>query len=173
MTIETKNCPFCKNDIDKKSIICPHCGHHFNVVEDDGTESSFLTSVQRLPVPYRVFMVTACVFLILGSMLPWGMMETFMGRLEIKGAAGDGVLTAMIGAVLLVISFLSDKRSKDRRLAMIAGGVLSLFLLIPKFITLTKPTYESKVYFGLVLAMFGALLVVVSALITRQKDVPL
>lgn len=173
MTFQSKPCPFCKNDVDSDAIICSRCGHHFDVIEDDGTKSEFLTNTMRLSVPNRWFMLGSCVLLILGSLLPWGVIETFMGRMEIRGAAGDGALTAGIGAVLVVIALLSDKHSKDRRLAFIAGGVISLFLLIPKVITLLKPVYESSIFPGLILAVCSAVLVVISALITRSKDVPL
>lgn len=171
MTSESKACPFCTNPVSMNAIICSHCGHHFDVPEDDGSHSEYLMSVQKLSVPHRWLMIVACVILIIGSLLPWGMLESFLGTIEIVGMESDGVLSAGIGAVLLGVSFLSDKYSKNKRMMYIFGGIFSLMLLIPKMRTLLSPMYESRIYFGLVFAILGAALVLAAGILTSKKDV--
>lgn len=173
MTTETKSCPFCQREIPSTAVICT-CGHHFDVIEDDGTEAARLLSTEKINVPYRWLMLAACMILIVGSLLPWGSLSTSTMEIEVNGSEGDGVLTAGIGTVLLLVACLSDKRSKDRRLAMIAGGVFSVLLLFPKLLNLLQSSgFESRIYPGILLAITGAILLIVSAVITRLKAVEL
>lgn len=174
MSAETKTCPFCEKPVNLSAIVCTNCGHHFNVQEDDGSLEAHLTSTERIPVPYRWLMLAACGLLIVGSLLPWGLISAPGMRMLVNGAEGDGVLTAGIGMVLLVITSLPERRSKDRRLAMIAGGVFSVLLLAPKLLELLRSgPMETQIYPGIVLAVFGAVMVILSALITREKNVRL
>ena len=173
MSIETKTCPFCQREVPGNAVICS-CGHHFNVIEDDGTEAARLVSTEKIDVPYRWLMLAACGILIIGSLLPWGMLTAPSVEIIVKGSEGDGVLTAGIGIALLIVAFLSDKRSKDRRLAMIVGGIFSVLLLIPRLIKLLQASgFETQVYPGIILAIAGAVLLIVSAVITRSKAVAL
>ncbi len=174
MVAETRICPFCQTEVGNSAFICGKCGHHFDVKEDDGAAAAYLISTEKLSVPYRGLMIAACGILILGSLLPWGMLSAVSMTIVVRGGEGDGVLTAGIGAVLLVVAFLSDKHSKDRRLAMIAGGVFSMLRLVPKFLRFVQsPGFETQVYPGIVLAILGALLLILSAVIVREKAVAL
>ncbi|MEE4193683.1 MAG: zinc ribbon domain-containing protein [Anaerolineae bacterium] len=174
MTTETRICPFCQAEVENTAFICGKCGHHFDVEEDGGATAAYLITTEKMSVPYRWLMVVACAILILGSLLPWGMLSAVSMTIVIKGGEGDGVLTAGVGTILLVVALLSEKHSKDRRLAMIAGGVFSMLILMPKLLQLIQaPGFETQVYPGIILAIFGALLLVLSAVIVREKAVAL
>ncbi|NSW53098.1 MAG: hypothetical protein HPY85_11385 [Anaerolineae bacterium] len=168
-------CSFCNNEVNTQLIACPHCGNHFHTTDDARSGMEFHPT-RQVQVPFRWLMIVACAVLAAGSLMPWGVMDSMLGRITIRGAEGDGVLTAGIAALLLVVAILPERASKNRRLTFIAGSVLSGVILIPKLFwfmpdsSLEGSGLTSQLFPGLVLASLGVLLTLLAALVTQPKN---
>lgn len=174
---DTMICSFCQNEVNAQLIACPHCGNHFHVDEFVNRNVEFQPT-QRVQVPYRWLMMVACVILAAGALMPWGRMDSMLGSVTINGSEGDGSLVAGIAGVLFLTALLPERSSKSRRLAFIAGSVVCGVILFPKlFWFIPDPALEgsglaAQLYIGLVIAVIGVFLVLISALVTRQKNLP-
>jgi len=173
---ELITCPFCSKEVASNSIICPGCGHHFHVHEN---EPQLFKPTKKIPVPHRLLMLAAASLLTAGSLMPWGVMVSMLGTIDIHGARGDGVLTAIIGGILFGVALLPDRMSQARRFIFIAGSVFSGGILFPKlfwFRSLPSDAasgLSSQIYIGLILAAAAVLLIFASAVITRPRAVQL
>lgn len=173
---ELITCPFCSKEVVNNSIICPDCGHHFNTQESD---PDVFKPTKMIPVPHRLLMISAAGLLTAGSLMPWGVMVSMLGTIEIHGAKGDGVLTAVIGGILFLVALLPDRVSPSRRFIFIAGSIFSGGILFPKLFWFQSlpgdpaSGMSSQIYLGLILAAAAVLLILASAVITRPKAVKL
>lgn len=174
---DTMICSFCKTEVSTALIACPHCGNHFNTEEGVNRAAEFHPT-QRVQVPHRWLMLLACAILAVGALMPWGMMDSMLGNIVIKGSEGDGALIAIFAGVMFGVALLPERSSNSRRLIFIAGSVISGVILFPKlFWFIPDPELEgsglsAQLYIGLVIAVIGVVIVLVSALITRPKNLP-
>lgn len=168
-------CSFCKNEINSQAIVCPYCGNHITMPEEQHDEEFIMTQV--VDVPLKWLMISAACLLIMGSLLPWGRIESSLGTIVIRGTEGDGILTMAIGGILLMATLLSTRRSQLQRLLYIAGGFFSAILLFPKFSYLRNflknapAGTHSNIGIGLILANLAAILILVSAFVTKKVKV--
>lgn len=170
-------CSFCNKEINSQEIVCPHCGNHITMPDEQDDEAFIMTQV--VDVPRKWVMFSAVCLLIAGSLLPWGKIVSSQGTIVIRGTDGDGILTLAIGGILLMAALLSVRRSQIQRFLFIAGGFFSALILFPKFsylrsILKNAPAgTHSNIGIGLILANFAAILILVSAFVTKKAAVPI
>ena len=168
-------CSFCKNEINSQVIVCPHCGNHITMPEEQNDEAFIMTQV--VDVPLKWLMISSTCLLIVGSLLPWGRIISSMGTIVIRGTDGDGILTLAIGGILLMVALLGSQRNQLQRFLYIAGGFFSALILFPKISYLhnilknTPAGTHSNIGSGLILANFAAILILVSAFVTKKSKV--
>ena len=168
-------CSFCRKEVSADSIVCLDCGNHLSKPEEDHSQTFEMK--ETIQAPHRWLMAAATSLLILGSLLPWGRIVSSVGTLVIRGSAGDGILTASIGGVLLLLAFLPARTSQLQRILYIAGCFISAVILVPKFnylrtILVGAPMgTESHIGFGLILANAAAIAVIVAAIVTKPVQV--
>lgn len=73
----------------------------------------------------RIGGIVAAVFVVIGSVLPWATVETWIGSFSASGVEGDGVLTLILGIAAGVLIGLWK-----RPLVIIGAGVAGLAALI-------------------------------------------
>lgn len=168
-------CSFCKKEINSQTIACPHCGNHITMPEEQHDEEYSMTQV--VDVPLKWLMISSTCLLIAGSLLPWGRIVSSLGNIVIYGTDGDGILTLAIGGILLMATLLSARQSQIQRLLYITGGFFSALILLPKISYLRSilknapASTHSNIGIGLILANLAAILILVSAFVTKRVKV--
>ena len=112
--------------------------------------------------------------------MPWVTATTIFGDISKSGTDGDGVITAVIGAVAAVVLYLAS--TKAQRSGFTAGAVLSVLgglVAVLNFFTVSDSVSEAsseyvigRVGVGLYLCVGGAIAAVVGALVARSKASP-
>jgi len=76
---------------------------------------------------YRKQLLIGAIVILVGSIMPWGRVTTVFGTMTINGTEGDGVITIVLGGILLLVA-LAHKGTPGK-LYSVAGVVLALIAL--------------------------------------------
>lgn len=76
---------------------------------------------------YRKKLLIGAIVILVGSIMPWGKVSTVFGTTTFNGTDGDGVITIVLGGILLLIA-LAHKGTPGK-LYSVAGVVLALIAL--------------------------------------------
>ncbi|MEX2143601.1 MAG: hypothetical protein WD740_03325 [Anaerolineales bacterium] len=109
--------------------------------------------------------ITGSAGLIIGSMLPWATIPLIFGTIIKNGIEGDGIFTAIMGLVSLLV-LLRKRAEYGKRFSLISAffGVLSLVILAVNWPSLsnTSSPIIGQVGIGAYLTGISALLLLVA-----------
>lgn len=170
MKTETRLCPYCAEEIAHEVVVCPYCSR--DVVAPFQAQSVPETQEKPENSPGRTLVLLGGASLIIGALLPWASMTApFVGTLTVSGYQGDGLLSGLIGVILLIGGFISRGRKGQRySIAAVGLAVLAGLLVIPKFSSLGSAIGEMELGFGslgvgLYLSALGVALAFVGGLV--------
>ncbi|NOX24281.1 MAG: zinc ribbon domain-containing protein [Actinobacteria bacterium] len=132
-------CPECDHPVSDQASSCPHCGHP--LAED--TKAGAPTPSTKTPSTYesvaatRGWITIVSGFLVTaGSLLPWRTATlAFLGTVNISGTEGDGMITLVLGIVIMLggAVVVSQGSSTIGALTALAAGGLALWITYVSF----------------------------------------
>jgi hypothetical protein len=76
---------------------------------------------------YRKQLLIGAVTVTVGSIMPWGKIDTIFGTRSINGTEGDGMITLVLGCILLLVGFMHT--GTPGKLYSVVGVILALITL--------------------------------------------
>ncbi len=103
---------------------------------------------------HRILALVGAALLVVGSVLPWMSLGTIVGPVAVRGIAGPGQYTILIGGILLLVAVLW--KGRPAKLYSLAGLVLALVaLLITGYNAITTTIFAADPPLGTLYARVG------------------
>lgn len=127
----------------------------------------------------RLMVLAAGVVLLVGALLPWAILATALSEEVQWGFEGDGLVTGIIGLILMAIAWRA-RRATGRRTSLAATGLGFLAALIVlltmtrlnNVAALTGDATEGRFGPGLYVSALGAGLAVYGGMRPTPRDAP-
>lgn len=116
--------------------------------------------------------------LIIGSLLPWASITaTLFGTRSLIGIEGDGIFSAAAGALIILLAIITKtKPGKSFNLFIVLLSVLSIILIVSKFISIgeafkdTPVGIDSTLGSGLYISAIAPFFSIVGGLISAPEE---
>jgi len=128
----------------------------------------------------RIFSLIGGFGLIIGALLPWATVSSYTLGVSrsIMGYDGDGILTAILGFLVIIIGFTTRvKPNRPFSIFITLLSILSLIFIFPKLFTLSESNLSSPsedIYsslgLGLFVSLFAGIFSAVGGLLSSQYD---
>lgn len=115
--------------------------------------------------------------LVVGALLPWGVITSMFGSLSINGFEGDGAISGFLGIVLFIIA-LTKKPKPDSRYSIFAGliALLAGYIVVNTMFNIGSFSDGAGVYtqtgVGLYVSVVSAFLGLLGGFIYIPKEEP-
>lgn len=126
---------------------------------------------------YRKLTLVGAVLLIVGSLLPWMIVNTMFGRISVRGTASAGLYTIVLGGILSLVGLF--RRGKPTKRFSIFGFVLALLALLVSGFNLVsglrftpdlaQGVLTARVGIGIYMVLIGSVIAAVAALVRVPK----
>ena len=122
---------------------------------------------------YRKLTLVGAALLIVGSLLPWMIVNTMFGRISVRGTASAGLYTIVLGGILSLVGLF--RRGKPTKRFSIFGFVLALLALLVSGFNLiaglrftpdlSQGVLTARVGIGIYIVLTGSMIAAVASLI--------
>jgi hypothetical protein len=161
-----KQCPNCKTFVQSDYLVCPNCGHVFEVPKGERKSLRIPTSRPKSEIPRSISIIQLLYFFFASYMLLNG--ATAMILLAAEGGLIGGLILVIVGIVDLVLVWLTRRRLRIAYLAgLIIGSIelVGLGVLTGLYALLTGDLLLALPIYGLV-----GMKAIIVFLLFREKD---
>ncbi len=185
----TKVCPECSSTVMAEIMACSECGHSFVA---DSTEplqigkAAPVSNQQQNQAPTtnswttgRILALLGGLCLVIGSFLPWAkVLSGLLGAITISGMDGDGMILAIIGAVIFLAALAIKARlGKPYSILVGAVGILAVIISFIDISNVKNIAEESESAYmivqtgeGLYICVIGAIMAAVGGFISAPAE---
>ena len=129
----------------------------------------------------RIFSLLGGFGLVIGALLPWAIISSYTLGVSrgIMGYDGDGLLTAILGILVIIIGFTTSvKPNRPFSIFITLLSILSLILIFPKLFTLSESNLSSPsedIYLslgvGIFVSLFAGIFSAIGGLLSSQYGI--
>jgi len=100
-------CPECGHEVSSGATTCVNCGRPLGGATAEAVPEAVAAASEEAGAArtWPTALLVGAAAVVIGSFLPWATVSIFLGSVNVAGTDGDGVLTVVIGAVLVFVAF--------------------------------------------------------------------
>ena len=127
----------------------------------------------------RIFSLLGGFGLMIGALMPWASISSYTSGYtwNITGINGDGILTAILGILVIIIGFTTKiKPKKPFSILITMLGILSIMIIFPKFFLLSELNITNAEHIsgslgvGLYLSFFAGIFTTIGGLLSSNQE---